>query len=197
MVPQTYLNFFITAASAGGALIGLLFVSVSIAPERTVQARAPVEARVMSSSTFIALLNGFFISLAAVLPNLNIGYMVLVISLVGVSNCLNHAWIMLRPWPSWQNVLRRLWLTVLSLCLFVYEFVIAIQLLNSPAHDDALILTLCILLMSIYGTALLRAWLLLGVQRTGLMDWLNPLYEVSKQPVVHPDQSDAQLGDSA
>ena len=41
------------------ACIGLLFVSISIAPQRTVLASAPIEARVMSSSAFLALLNGF------------------------------------------------------------------------------------------------------------------------------------------
>ena len=35
MVPSEYANFFTTAATSGGALIGLLFVAISLAPERT------------------------------------------------------------------------------------------------------------------------------------------------------------------
>jgi hypothetical protein len=97
MVPPAYLSFFITAASAGGALIGLLFVAVSIAPHRTVQASAPVVSRVMASSTFTALLNAFFISLGAVLPHLNIGVITLIVSLIGVTNSMSHGWLMLRP----------------------------------------------------------------------------------------------------
>jgi len=78
-------------------------------------------------------------------------------------------------------------LTVVNLSLYVYQLITAIQLLFSPAHDS-LVFTLCILLMSIYGVGLLRAWELLGVQRTGLLAWLNPLYEISKsQPLENTD----------
>lgn len=192
MIPPELLTFFITTAAAGGALIGLLFVSISVAPHRTVQPSAPIEARVMSSNAFIALINGFFISLGAVQPYWNIGGFALVMSLVGLSNSLNQGWLILRPWPSWQNVLRRVWLIGMSLFLYTYELVIAIDISISPTHTS--IFTLGILIMSIYGIALMRAWELLGVQRTGLLAWLNPLYEMSKSKLgdEHTDQSDFQ-----
>lgn len=195
MVPPAYLNFFTTAATAGGALIGLLFIAVSIAPHRTVQASAPVESRVIASSAFTALFNGFFISLGAVLPFWNIGVVILIVGLIGVINSLSQGWLLLRPWPSWKNALRRMVLTVVSLCLYAYELVCAIQLLVSPANAP-LIFTLGILLMSIYGLALIRAWELLGVQRTGLLAWLNPLYEFNaSKPFANTGQSDSHPGD--
>lgn len=191
MVPPELLSFFITSAGVGGALIGLLFVSVSIAPHRTVQASASIEARVMSSSAFTALINGFFISLGAVLPYWNIGVLALAMSLMGLINSLSQGWLMLRPWPSWQNALRRVLLTIVGLYLYVYEIVIAIQLIISPTHSA--IFSLGLLIMGVYGLALLRAWELLGVQRTGLLAWLNPLYEISKsRPVENTHQSDFQ-----
>lgn len=193
MVPQEYYTFFMTAAGAGAALIGLLFVAVSIAPQRTVQPGAPVVSRVISSSTFTALLTGFFISLGAVLPHFNIGVLTIVMSLVGAMNSLNQAWLMLRPWPSWQNVVRRMWLTAISLYLYVQTLVCAIQILIAP-NQGYLVYYVGELLLGIYGLALLRAWELLGVQRTGLLAWLNPLYEESTdtgKPVAHTDHSDA------
>ena len=196
MVPSAFLSFFITAASAGGALIGLLFVAVSIAPHRTVQLSAPVESRVIASSTFTALFNGFFISLGAVLPFWNIGGLTLIVSLIGVINSLSQGWLMLRPWPSWKNAVRRMVLTVVSLYLYVYELICAIQLLVSPAHSP-LIFTLSILIMGIYSLALVRAWELLGVQRTGLLAWLNPLYEVNtRKSAGNIDQPDITLIDT-
>ena len=196
MVPSAYLSFFITAATAGGALIGLLFVAVSIAPHRTVQLSAPVESRVIASSTFTALFNGFFISLGAVLPFWNIGVLTLIVSLIGVINSLSQGWLMLRPWPSWKNAVRRMVLTVVSLYLYVYELICAIQLLVSPAHSP-LIFTLSILIMGIYSLALVRAWELLGVQRTGLLAWLNPLYEVNtRKSVGNTDQPEITLSDT-
>lgn len=196
MVPSAYVSFFMTAATAGGALIGLLFIAVSIAPHRTVQPSAPVESRVIASSTFTALFNGFFISLGAVLPFWNIGVLTLLVSLIGVINSLSQGWIMLRPWPSWKNAVRRMVLIVVSLYLYVYELICAIQLLVSPANSP-LIFTLSILLMGIYGLALVRAWELLGVQRTGLLAWLNPLYKANtSKSVGNTDQPDITLRDT-
>lgn len=196
MVPSAYVSFFMTAATAGGALIGLLFIAVSIAPHRTVQPSAPVESRVIASSTFTALFNGFFISLGAVLPFWNIGVLTLLVSLIGVINSLSQGWIMLRPWPSWKNAVRRMVLIVVSLYLYVYELICAIQLLVSPANSPR-IFTLSILLMGIYGLALVRAWELLGVQRTGLLAWLNPLYKANtSKSVGNTDQPDITLRDT-
>lgn len=88
MVPSEYANFFTTAATSGGALIGLLFVAISLAPERTVLARAPIEARIVSGSTFTAMFNAFFISLGALLPDTNIGWFALPLSIIGILNSL-------------------------------------------------------------------------------------------------------------
>ncbi len=179
MVPSEYTNFFITAATAGGALIGLLFVAISLAPERTVQANAPVESRIVAGSTFTALLNAFFISLGGLLPHTNIGWFAITFSIIGVLNSLSQARTLLNPWPSWQNALRRTWLTVVSLCIYVTELVASIQLLIAPKNADP-VSYLGLSMLIIYVIALLRAWELLGAQRTGLMAWLNPLYDLNK-----------------
>jgi len=68
MVPPELSNYFLATAGAGAALIGLLFVAVSIAPEQIVTRRAPMERQAVAASTFTALLNAFFISLGALIP---------------------------------------------------------------------------------------------------------------------------------
>ncbi len=79
MVPPEFANFFIASASAGGALVGLLFVAVSIAPEQIVAAQAPIERQAVATSAFTALMNAFFISLFALIP----------ISTLASSSCLS------------------------------------------------------------------------------------------------------------
>ncbi len=179
MVPSEYANFFITAATAGGALIGLLFVAISLAPERVVLTSAPIESRIVAGSTFTAMMNAFFISLGALLPHTNIGWFALSFGIIGILNSLNQGRALLIPWPSWQNVLRRMWLTVLSLYIYIYELVCSIQLLLSPTNETP-VSYLALSVVIIYIIALLRAWELLGAQRTGLLAWLNPLYDLSK-----------------
>jgi hypothetical protein len=166
MVPSEYVNFFTTAATTGGALIGLLFVAISLAPERTVLASAPIASRVVAGSTFTALLNAFFISLGALLPNTNIGWFAISFSIIGIINSLSQGRTLLIPWPSWQNVLRRTWLTGISLFLYIV--------------DEAPVSYVALSVLVIYIIALIRAWELLGAQRTGLMAWLNPLYDINK-----------------
>jgi hypothetical protein len=74
MVPDAFHDYFIASAGAAAALVGLLFVAVSIAPERTVTRSAPVERRTVALSAYTALLNAFFLSLVALLPQTNLGW---------------------------------------------------------------------------------------------------------------------------
>ena len=107
MVPPEFLNFFIASASAGAALVGLLFVAVSIAPEQVVTRRAPVERQAVAGSAFTALLNGFFISLVALIPHFNFGALVVPFSSLSLLNSLFLAWQILRLRKGWSSFLRR------------------------------------------------------------------------------------------
>jgi hypothetical protein len=60
MLPPELSNYFLATAGAGAALIGLLFVAVSIAPEQIATRRAPLERQAVAASTFTALVNAFF-----------------------------------------------------------------------------------------------------------------------------------------
>lgn len=64
MVPEAFHDYFVASTGAAAALVGLLFVAVSIAPERTVTSGAPVERRAVALSAYTALLNAFFLLMA-------------------------------------------------------------------------------------------------------------------------------------
>ena len=63
MVPGVLTNFFIASAGAGAALLGLLFVSISISPEEKITLHASVETRLSAYSALISLTNAFLVSL--------------------------------------------------------------------------------------------------------------------------------------
>jgi len=180
MVPTNFTNFFVASAGAGAALVGLLFVAVSIAPEQIVSATAPVERRAMAASAFTALLNAFFISLGALVPG-NIGLLILTVSIAGVVNSLSLGWSLLKERQNWVRVARRLFVIVGSLVLYGFELYYAVLIIQAPAETRAFF-SLAWLLLGIYGLGLLRAWQLLGARRYGILSWLNPLHEVKELP---------------
>jgi hypothetical protein len=175
MVPPQFTNFFIASASGGAALVGLLFVAVSIAPERIVMANAPIERRAMAASSFTALLNAFFISLGALIPG-SVSIILLIMSTGGLTNSLFLTWNLLKERQSWQNILRRIILILASFIIYGFELYYAIRLLYEP-NNFGIIYSLTGLLLAVYGIGLTRAWQLLGARRYGLLRWLNPLTE--------------------
>ena len=178
MVPPQFTNFFLASAGIGATLVGLIFVAVSIAPEHIVQANAPIERQAMAASSFTALLNAFFISLGALIP-VNIGTLTLIMSALGFINSSVLAWNLLKERGRWQNVVRRVYLILVSFIIYGYEFYYAILIILEP-NNVGNIYMLAGLLLGVYGIGLTRAWQLLGARRFGLGGWLSPLRELNE-----------------
>ena len=178
MVPETFNNFFLASAGIGATLVGLIFVAVSIAPEHIVQANAPIERRAMAASSFTALLNAFFISLGALIPGI-IGSLTLVMSALGLTTSSLLAWNLLKERERWQNVVRRVFLILVSFIIYGFEFYYAILIIKEPDNVGNFY-TLAALLLAVYGIGLTRAWQLLGARRFGLGGWLSPLRELNE-----------------
>lgn len=179
MVPPEFANFFIACASAGGALVGLLFVAVSIAPEQIVTRSAPIERQAVAGSAFTALVNAFFISLVALIPRFNISLIIVPFSTLCLVTSLIQAWQLFRGLKSWQSLLRRAFLILLSVAIYGLELVNAVQFLNDPSQVGY-VYALISCLLGAFGLGLIRAWELLGVHRYGLFGWLNPLRDLNE-----------------
>ncbi len=188
MVPETFNNFFLASAGIGATLVGLIFVAVSIAPEHIVQANAPIERRAMAASSFTALLNAFFISLGALIPGI-IGSLTLVMSALGLTTSSLLAWNLLKERERWQNVVRRVFLILVSFIIYGFEFYYAILIIKEPDNVGNFY-TLAALLLAVYGIGLTRAWQLLGARRFGLGGWLSPLQELNEtMPIRTQDEA--------
>jgi len=188
MVPEAFNNFFLASAGIGATLVGLIFVAVSIVPEHNVQANAPIERQAMAASSFTALLNAFFISFGALIPGF-IGPLTLVMSTLGLINSSLLAWNLLKERERWQNVVRRVFLILVSIIIYGYEFYFAILIILEP-NSVGNIYSLAGLLLGVYGIGLTRAWQLLGARRFGLGGWLSPLRELDEtKPIRTQDES--------
>jgi hypothetical protein len=181
MAPPEFANFFIASASAGAALVGLLFVAVSLAPEQMVTRHAPMERQAVTGSAFTALTNAFFTSLFFLVPHFNAGSAIVPFSGLCLLTSLLQAWHLLRAPKSWQSALRRAFLVLLSLGLYGLELVNGLQLLNAPSSSQApIVFDLLWCLIGAFSIGLIRAWELLGAQRYGLLGWLSPLRDLNE-----------------
>jgi hypothetical protein len=175
MVPPAFETFFTTIAGAGAALVGLLFVAISITPEQTVMPEAPLERQTMATSCFFALCNPFFISLIALIPYLDIkavGVTALAVSIAGLLNTFILGTFLLRRLSGWRSAIRRTIFVLLSLALYGDEFYIGTLLLH-PSRSSVPFSWLALILVGIDVLGLSRAWDLLGAHRYRFQDLLK------------------------
>ncbi len=196
MVSPGLVSFFTASVGAGAALIGLIFVAVSIAPEKTVMVGAPLERQAVAASAYTALLNAFFISLFALIPGTSIGWVALVMSCSGLWSTVFLGWSLLKHPAGWQSTMRRLFMILAGIILYGYELYAAILLINEPSNTSASF-TLATLVGVAYGLGLLRAWQLLGARRFNLSNWLNPLQDVDDQQGNEDREVSRTVGTSA
>ncbi len=199
MVPASFYTYFATSAGAGAALIGLLFVAISIVPENIIKEEASLERRVVANNTFTAMLNAFFISIGALIPGVSLGAVVLIFGVVGLSNSFAMDWQLFKERSTWQNIQ---WRTLagkvlnalVGFGLYGYECFVAVQLIRSPGAS-AFVGDTASILLGIYAWGIVRAWELLGLRRFGLLnvllDWLHlSSSNDTLRLTVHADQNE-------
>jgi len=159
MFPAGYTDFLVASTQASAALIGLLFVSISLAPERVFGSRAEASRQALALSSFTALANVFFISFGSLIPGLPLGLLVIPGAVAG-----SQTLFLLQLIPTWRRqgtLLRGVSLFFVSAVIYGYEIAIGIQLWRSPSNTAALS-GLLELLLGAYAIGLARAWELLG-----------------------------------
>ena len=82
MVPDSFHDFFIAEAGASGALVGLLFVAISVAPERLAASQILDQAR--ASSALSALVTPLILALVGLLPGAQLGIAAIIVSVAGL-----------------------------------------------------------------------------------------------------------------
>jgi hypothetical protein len=151
-----YHDLFAASVGATAALIGLLFVAISIAPERTFGAEADAERRADAQRAFTALANVFFVSLCILMPH-SARQGVVVVALFGIGQALVAARGLLKGIPSWTSLLH---VGLLSLGIYVFELVTALRILHGTSSPD----TLVYIILGLYAYALRTSWGLLGAK---------------------------------
>jgi hypothetical protein len=161
MITDSARDFFLGSASVAGALIGLLFVALSVAPERVLGPDASEVHAVRAAATLTAFSNALAVSLFGLVPGLNIGGVTTAVAVVGL---LFIAGSLLRVTPLWRAgelQLREVSFLVGLAVVFVIQLVAGIGL-DSDRHDPSDLQTVCILVVVCFLIGIARAWELVG-----------------------------------
>jgi hypothetical protein len=88
VVPSSYDGYFTASAAGAGVLIGLLFVAVALRPETIFGEGARAAGQATAGSAFTSLVNAFFVSLVALIPQAGIGGVSVTVAIISLSATL-------------------------------------------------------------------------------------------------------------
>jgi hypothetical protein len=171
MVSAEMQPFLTASVAASSALIGLLFVGVSIAPERIFGPESDPRKQAQAISAFSALANIFFISMTSLIPGILLG---LVVTAVATASSLQLIGLLVRVRNLGADpitAIRGLILFAISGLIYGTELYLGIVLWNHPTSTPAQVGLLEVLLGA-YAIGLGRAWQLLGAPRLGFVSYL-------------------------
>jgi hypothetical protein len=155
MVPDRYDLYFATVATAAAALIGLLFVAISLREESIFGGKAKAAGEALAILAFIGLVNSFTVALLALIPGTNAGIAAIVlavVSIVGVMRMNNRL-----------HTARNGLVLAITLAAYGAQAVYGIVLIAQP-HAAGGLLSLAYILFVTLVVSLQRAWSLLRGQ---------------------------------
>lgn len=174
MMPSEYSAYFMTHAAVAATLFGLIFLVISIAPESVITASAPMERQAKAGMAYIALANPLIISLFALVPQQQVGIVVISVGLFGFLNTIGTALALLKNRKQWSPSLRNSVFIMIGFVLFSFEIYAALLILRRPSDADSyLLLANLLVVITLFGIA--RAWDLIGVRRFGVRNWISSL----------------------
>jgi len=154
MPPANFNDFFITCVGASASFIGLLFVAISVVLSRG-DSQLEFNDRRLAETAFMALTNIFFISLQAVMPAANIGYIAIIFGLLGIRSAF-------RIFSHRKEDQAILWF-VSSNAVYLFQIFYSIRILMNPT-DVGNIYAIASLILILFGGALIRSWELTGIR---------------------------------
>jgi hypothetical protein len=189
VIPDALRDFFLASASVAGALIGLLFVAISVSADRISRESAGTQVhRIRASAALTAFANALAVSMFALIPGQKIGPTAVVVAIIGLLFILASLLSLVRLRRlRWTSVSDATFLAGLAAAL-VIQLIQGLDVIAQPTDTGAMrtIATL-VIVCALIGIA--RAWELIGGPEIGLWQEFAALFR-------RPDRSDGTAADT-
>lgn len=172
MVPVSFHDFFSGCATIAGALIGLLFVAISVSPEKLTGATARTDHQVRAGAAFSALVNTMVIALVALLPGASLGEAGLILAAAGLATTLGLVIVLYREHGKVKRGDATMFL--IMFVLYGLQLANAIKLEAAP-HDVGRISDQGVLAIAFFLFGIARAWQLVGAREFSLVSTVTAM----------------------
>jgi hypothetical protein len=186
-------DLFVAVASAAAALIGLLFVAMSVSPRPAGGRPRGVIHQVRSAAALLSFTNALGIALFSLVPGNNAGYPAAAFGVVGTLFTLASVRSILANAAARSRLLGQIALIGGLLAVFLIEIVDGLRLRANPANHGALDTIGNLMIISVLlGVA--RAWEFVGDRDTGIWASIAVLATGREHPLTAPDAEPAEPG---
>jgi hypothetical protein len=188
VVPVSFHDFFGGCASVAGALIGLLFVALSVSPEKLTGDDARAEHQVRAGAAFSALVTTLVIALVALLPGVSLGGAGIVVAAAGLAT--TSALIIVLGREHQQKIhLGDVSMLAILLALYGLQLASAAQLDGSPGNVSG-VSRQGALLIGFFLFGIARSWQLVGARDFSLASTVAAVIHRPASEGTRPQEGD-------